>query len=68
MVSSRWRSRCKLLAHVETGHCGIEAKQDILYHRGEAMRIIHERLANLEGVNKGLLISVIVTILSFEVG
>jgi len=48
------------------GHCGIEAKQEILYHRGETMRIIHERLANLEGVDVGLLMSVIVTILSFE--
>jgi hypothetical protein len=49
------------------GHLGIEARQDILYHRGETMKIIHERLANIDNVDKGLLMSTIVTILSFEV-
>ena len=49
------------------GHLGIEARQDILYHRGETMKIIHERLADVDKVDKGLLMSTIVTILSFEV-
>lgn len=49
------------------GHLGIEARQDILYHRGETMKIIHERLANIDNVDRGLLMSTIVTILSFEV-
>lgn len=49
------------------GHLGIEARRDILFHRGETMKIIHERLANIDNVDKGLLMSTIVTILSFEV-
>lgn len=49
------------------GHLGIEARQDILFHRGETMKIIHERLANIDNVDRGLLMSTIVTILSFEV-
>jgi hypothetical protein len=48
-------------------HLGIEARQDILYHRGKTMKIIHDRLANIENVDKGSLMSTIVTILSFEV-
>ncbi|KAE9966372.1 hypothetical protein EG328_008987 [Venturia inaequalis] len=48
------------------GHLGIEARQDILFHRGETMKIIHERLANIDNVDRGLLMSTIVTILSFE--
>jgi hypothetical protein len=49
-------------------HVGITVvKEDILFHRGETMKIINQRLNNMEGVDASILIGVIATILSFEV-
>jgi hypothetical protein len=49
-------------------HIGIPVvKEDILYHRGETMKIINQRLHNMAGVDASVLIGVIATILSFEV-
>jgi hypothetical protein len=49
-------------------HVGITVvKEDILYHRGETMNIINQRLNNMAGVDPAILIGVIATILSFEV-
>jgi hypothetical protein len=49
-------------------HVGIPVvKEDILYHRGETMKIINQRLNNMAGVDASILVGVIATILSFEV-
>ncbi|KAF2423725.1 hypothetical protein EJ08DRAFT_440158 [Tothia fuscella] len=48
-------------------HVGISVvREDILFHRGETMKIINTRLASMTGVDASNLIGVIATILSFE--
>lgn len=49
------------------GHCGIPVKEDILYHRGETMQVIHRGLTNPKAANLPMLVSTMVTITSFEV-
>jgi hypothetical protein len=63
-----WNSILSTVALYMHSHVGIPVvKEDILYHRGETMKIINQRLSNMEGVNAAVLIGVIATILSFEV-
>lgn len=49
-------------------HVGITmVKEDLFFHRGEAMRIINDRLNNINGSDTSFLIASIATMLSFEV-
>jgi hypothetical protein len=49
-------------------HIGITiVKEDLFFHRGEAMKIISKQLHNINRVDISMLIGTIATMLSFEV-